>query len=157
MPLTTKPRHRAAGTHAPGGSGFAGEICETGSERTVMLEGNAQFLGSRVFAMPGGLQRILLLLDERDERLAAVVDETGRHFDSGARIIDERHLDVVPARALARGGADGRRFGNRLRLASGPERVMDSSASSWPATSGSSAGLAITVAPGSQAATGATG
>jgi hypothetical protein len=47
-----------------------------------MLEGNAQFLGSRVFAMPGGLQRILLLLDERDERLAAVVDETGRHFDS---------------------------------------------------------------------------
>jgi hypothetical protein len=35
-------------------SGFAGEICETDPERTVMPEGNAQFLGSRVFAMPGG-------------------------------------------------------------------------------------------------------
>ena len=39
---------------AAGGSGFAGEICETGPERTVALEGNAQFLGSRVFATPGG-------------------------------------------------------------------------------------------------------
>jgi hypothetical protein len=38
-----------------------------------VLAGNAQFLGSRVFAMPGGSERILLLLDERDERLAAVI------------------------------------------------------------------------------------
>jgi len=28
----------------------------------------------------------LLLLDERDDRLAAVIYETGRRFDSGARI-----------------------------------------------------------------------
>jgi hypothetical protein len=60
-----------------------------------MLEGNAQFLGSRVFATPGGSERILLLLDERDDRLAAVIYETGRRFDSGARIIDEHHLDLV--------------------------------------------------------------
>ena len=64
---------------------FPGEICETGPERTVALEGNAQFLGSRVFATPGGSERILLLLDERDDRLAAVIYETGRRFDSGAR------------------------------------------------------------------------
>jgi len=57
-----------------------------GPERTVALEGNAQFLGSRVFATPGGSERILLLLDERDDRLAAVIYETGRRFDSGARI-----------------------------------------------------------------------
>ena len=36
------------------GSGFTGEVCETGPERAVLLEGNAQFLGSRVFALPGG-------------------------------------------------------------------------------------------------------
>ena len=34
-----------------------------------MLDGSAQFLGSRVFAMPGGQQRILLFLDRGDERL----------------------------------------------------------------------------------------
>ena len=47
--------------HASGGSGFPGEVCETGPERTVALEGNAQFLGSRVFATPGGSERILPL------------------------------------------------------------------------------------------------
>ena len=47
--------------HASGGSGFPGEVCETGPERTVALEGNAQFVGSRVFATPGGSERILLL------------------------------------------------------------------------------------------------
>jgi hypothetical protein len=35
------------------GSGFTGEVCETGPERAVLLQGNAQFLGSRVFALPG--------------------------------------------------------------------------------------------------------
>jgi hypothetical protein len=37
-----------------GGSGFTGEICETATEGAVMLDGSAQFLGARVFAMPGG-------------------------------------------------------------------------------------------------------
>jgi hypothetical protein len=39
---------------AAGGSGFAGEVCETVPERAVLLDGGAQFFGSRVFAMPGG-------------------------------------------------------------------------------------------------------
>jgi len=58
----------------------------------------------------------LLLLDERDDRMAAVIYETGRQLDSGARIIEEHHLDLVPARALAYGGAGGGGFGNRPRL-----------------------------------------
>jgi len=33
------------------GCDLAGEICETATERAVMLDGSAQFLGSRVFAM----------------------------------------------------------------------------------------------------------
>ncbi|MGO9194470.1 MAG: hypothetical protein ACLP8X_39275 [Streptosporangiaceae bacterium] len=68
-----------------GSSGFTGEVCETVAERAVLLDGSAQFLGSRVFAMPGGQQRILLLLDGRDERLDAVVDETGRRSYSGPK------------------------------------------------------------------------
>jgi stearoyl-CoA desaturase (Delta-9 desaturase) len=36
------------------GSGFTGEVCETVPERTVLLDGGAEFLGSRVFALPGG-------------------------------------------------------------------------------------------------------
>ena len=36
------------------GSDLAGEICETAAERAVMLDGGAQFLGARVFAVPGG-------------------------------------------------------------------------------------------------------
>ena len=36
------------------GSDFAGEICDTATERAVMLDGSAQFLGARVFAVPGG-------------------------------------------------------------------------------------------------------
>jgi hypothetical protein len=33
---------------------FALEFFDTGAERTVMLDGGAQFLGSRVLAVPGG-------------------------------------------------------------------------------------------------------
>jgi hypothetical protein len=36
------------------GSGFTGEICQTVPECAVLLDGSAQFLGSRVFALPGG-------------------------------------------------------------------------------------------------------
>jgi hypothetical protein len=36
------------------GSGFTGEVCETVSERAVLLDGGARFLGSCVFALPGG-------------------------------------------------------------------------------------------------------
>jgi len=36
------------------GSDFTGEICETVTERVVTLDGGAQFLGSRLFAVPGG-------------------------------------------------------------------------------------------------------
>jgi hypothetical protein len=142
---------------AAGGSGFTGEICETGPERTVMLEGNAQFLSSRVCAMPGGSERILLLLDERDERLAAVVYETGRQFDSGAWIIDDiawfscqRVLSLAVALAAGDSGVSS-------GFASGTEKVMDLSASPWPAIFDSSAGRAITVAPGCQPVAGATG
>jgi len=38
---------------AAGGSDFKGEICETVTEGAVMLDGSAQVLGSRVFALPG--------------------------------------------------------------------------------------------------------
>jgi hypothetical protein len=38
------------------GSDLAGEIGETVTEGAVLLDGGAQFLGSRVFAMPGGEQ-----------------------------------------------------------------------------------------------------
>ena len=36
------------------GSDCTDEICETATEGAVMLDGSAQFLGVRVFAMPGG-------------------------------------------------------------------------------------------------------
>ena len=38
------------------GSDFTGEIRETVPECAVMLDGNTQFLGSRVFVIPGSQQ-----------------------------------------------------------------------------------------------------
>src|SRR5579859_7121831 len=99
-----------------GGSGLAGEICQPGPERAVLLDGGAKVFGCRVLAVPGGEYRFLLFPGECDERLDAVIDETGRHFGGGARVIDEHRRDLVPAGAHGCGGAGGRGFRDGLWL-----------------------------------------
>src|ERR1039457_2631726 len=95
------PRPRPGGLDESlgGCSDLTGEIFEMVPERAVLPERNAQFLGSRVTALPGGQQRVLPFPDGQHKRPDAVVDNTGRQLDAGARIIDERRLDLVPAHA----------------------------------------------------------
>ena len=78
---------------------LTGEIFETVPEGAVLLERDAQFLGPRVTALPGGPQCVLPFPDGQHERLDAAVHDARCQRDAGARIIDERRLDLVPAHA----------------------------------------------------------